>query len=399
MLPLVTRGHLLFVLALSACRAPAPATDIPPAPPGGAAAEASVGGGADDDFDDEGRARAARPASTKLDAITIPPRPDWTDRFAYTAPDQRRFNISRVMSTYGLDRAAAVEAQNVYRDLAVATPDAPLDDLLSAAITQVSKGGFEDKRDLVKLRDAKFIVAFDLDDTLYDQHVPDALVGTCSDFSFEAEGKTRHVKLVPGWEQTIRRINALGGAVVIFTANTDERSWANAQQWMLDGVPIVDSPLVSGFLTNSHLIQQEKSEGTGAGDPKKGHPVQEPSKDLRIFDETLTRAIIVDDNPKRLFQFANTRLFRKFHAALYCSASDPKVRKSYEQAMPQVLAEIEDSLAYMKSHPGVDFAAAYRPYTMTGQAVVALAIGTLKLSPKKAVEWVRAHPDLVDGDF
>ena len=73
--------------------------------------------------------------------------------------------------------------------------------------------------------------------------------------------------------------------------------------------------MVAGIMTNSHLIQQRKTEPPGSVDkPSKGRPVLKPSKDLRHFDPSLKNVIIVDDNPLRLFQFGNTRVFKKFHA-------------------------------------------------------------------------------------
>jgi hypothetical protein len=209
--------------------------------------------------------------------------------------------------------------------------------------------------------------------------------------------KTRYIKLVPGWDDALRRIDALGGTTVLFTANVDDSSWDNGRVWMLDGTPIVASPLVAGFLTNSHLVQQER--GEGVTDPRRGHPVQEPSKDLRLFDETLERAIIVDDNPTRLFQYANTRVFKKFDAAAMCGAKDRKVARAYAQALPRVVAEIEESLRWLDAHPDRTFADAYRPYTMMGQVAVRLARDTLGLRDKPAIAWVREHPDVVDPDF
>ncbi len=389
------RGLLLagFLVASSSCKKEA---TVPPEIPPPAAADATSpnhGGGSDDDdeFADDTPQTKTKVGfgSPKLDAITLAKRPDWTDKYAYSAPDQRRFKISKVMADYGLARDAAVEVQNLYRDLAVADPDANLDGLLAKAVSRVNQGEYEDRRDTERLAKAKFIVVFDLDSTLYDQHVPESIGERCHDIKLQAEGKTRYIKLVPGWDETIKRINALGGAVVLFTANTDERSWDNGRVWMLDGKPIVDSPLVAGFLTNSHLVQQSKDEGT---------PVQEPSKDLRIFDESLSRAIIVDDNPERLIQPANTRVFKKFNAESACTTEDPKVRKAYERALPAVLAEIEASVAYMDK-AGVSFAEAYRPYTAMGQVAVVWAMGALGLSEKKAIEWVRAHPTQVDPSF
>ena len=67
-----------------------------------------------------------------------------------------------------------------------------------------------------------------------------------------------------------------------------------------DGVPLTQSEHIAGIMTNSHLIRQEKTELRGARVKPRGRPVLE-MKDLRPFDESLERVIIVDDNPLRPF--------------------------------------------------------------------------------------------------
>ena len=115
-------------------------------------------------------------------------------------------------------------------------------------------------------------------------------------------GKMKYIYMVPGWQKTIKALVALGGKVVIFSANLDDTTLGNLSKIELDGKALTDSPLISGIMTNSHLIQQEKTEPPGSEKkPRKGRPVIEPSKDLRFFDELLSRVIIVDDNPLRLF--------------------------------------------------------------------------------------------------
>jgi hypothetical protein len=332
----------------------------------------------------------AKPATPELDAIVLPTRPAWTDKYAVEGPDQVRFHIGRTMARHGLDRAQAVEAQNHYRDLAHADPRGDLDALLQEAIRRARAHEYEDRRARERLAAARFIVAFDLDDTLYDQRVPLDLADTCADFVVEdAEGK-RAVKLVPGWDAALRRIEALGGAIVFFTANTDAKSWNNARAWMLEGKPITEHARLSGFLTNGHLVQQHKDEGD---------PVQEPSKDLRIVDESLRRTILVDDNLRRVVQFGHLRTFKKFHGADYCRSKDPAVRRTWDRAMPVLVAEIEDSVRYMDAHPGVDFATAYRPFTELGRVTVEAVREAHRWSQRKAITWVRAHPEAVDEDF
>lgn len=377
----VRSSPLILALWVAACGPPVTAAPAPRAPdPADPAAPAAP----------EARAPQPPSATPELDAITLPPRPAWTDKYFEAGPDQRRFEITLVMQRYGLTRAQAIEAQNHYRDLARAEPNTDLDALLAEAVTRAKAGRFEDRRDLEKLERAPFIVVFDLDDTLIDQYMPEGVGATCKDLDVVDAKGTRPVKLTPGWERAVRRIVELGGAVVLFSANTDDRTWGVGRAWMLGDEPIVQSELVSGFLTNSHLIQQHTREGD---------PVQEPSKDLRAFDESLRRAIIVDDNPKRIVQPANLRLFKKFHAEEYCGAADPAVRKAYAEALPRVVWEIEDSVRWMKAHPGTDFITAYRPFTALGQVATTFVQNTMGLSRQRAVDWLRRHPDFVDDDF
>jgi len=346
----------------------------------------------DDDEGDDDEAPASSAASAELAAITLPARPEWMDKYAYTSPDDRFFDIAALMQKHGLDRAHAVEVQNHFRDLTRADPDGDRGAQYAEALRRAKAGQFEDGRKLDRLAKAPFIVVFDLDETLYDQSIEDpAVAQACHDLEVTEDGAPpRHVKLTPGWADAIRRIDALGGAVVIFSANVDDRCYANARKWRLDGVPIHEHPLVAGFLTNSHLVLQPKQAGS---------PVVEPSKDLRIVDPTLTRAIIVDDNPLRLFQFRNTRVFKKFEADAYCTTKDAAAKQAFERALAEVVDEIEDSVVYMKAHPGVTFAQAYLPYTTLGRHAIDWLRAGGKRSEAKAIAHLRAHPELADEKF
>ena len=43
--------------------------------------------------------------------------------------------------------------------------------------------------------------------------------------------------------------------------------------------------------------------------------------------QTLARAILVDDNPLRAFQYANFLLVKKFDAGAYCTTKDAKLKR------------------------------------------------------------------------
>ena len=337
-------------------------------------------------------------SDAELDALTIPALPGWVDKYAETNKgDMRYFNISEVMKRCELGRYAAVELQNHYRDLSRATPEeAPLA-RFNKALKKIQAGEFESKLDLARLDKADFIVVLDLDETLYDQYYKAG--ADCSDAAFEVKGKPKHLKFVPGWRALIERVNALGGAVVIFSANVDDTNYQNLANWDFDGKPLYESPLVAGFFTNSHLVLQEKTEGPGEKSARKGRPVREPSKDLRLFDATLKKVIIVDDNPTRLFQFRNTRVFKKFDADLYCETQNAELKKAFDLAMPAVVKEIEESVEYMKANPGVDFVTAYLPYSSLGQITVQFLVSSNGWTPEASRAYVRTHPDIVDRKF
>lgn len=378
----------LALACLGACAKPVEGGAIPPA----AAAEPLELGDDDDDDDElDDDDDAPRPEGGELSAMTMPARPAWMDKYAGSAPDERFFDVAALMRAHGLDRAAAVELQNHFRDLTRQDPEGDRTAQYAEALRRAKAGQFEDGRDPARLAAAPFIVVFDLDETLYDQGITDPEVAkACHDLAVTDGSAQRLIKLTPGWADAIRRIHALGGAVVLFSANKDDLTWANARAWMLDGVPIHQHPAVAAFMTNSHLVLQPKQEGP---------PVVEPSKDLRIVDPSLERAIIVDDNPLRLFQFRNTRVFKKFQADAYCTTRDPATKQAYERALGVVVDEIEESLRYAKAHPGVTFAQAYLPYTTLGQHAVRWLVTGGKRSEKKAIAYLRAHPELADARF
>ncbi|MEE2787039.1 MAG: NIF family HAD-type phosphatase [Myxococcota bacterium] len=337
---------------------------------------------------------------TILDELSIPTLNEWTDRYADGKKgDVRFFNITRLMNKFGLSRLQAVELQNQYRDLTRAAPETSRVDALQTALDAVKKGELESGVDAQALAKAKFTIVFDLDDTLYDQYYPGG--ETCHGVAFKRQnGKMKYIQPIPGWTEAIKRIVALGGKVVLFSANLDETTLENLAQMKIDDVPLTQSPLISGIMTNSHLTQQEKTEPPGSRlTPRKGRPVIEPSKDLRHFDPSLERVIIVDDNPLRLFQYRNTRLFKKFHADDWCTTKDEVKKAAYDRAMLTVVKEIEESLAYMEANRDVNFATAYLPYSYLGRVAVQFVMDGKNWTRAQANAYVRTHPDVVDARF
>ena len=384
-----TSSLVLVLAGLGACAKPA-GSAIPPTAPSAPLELDEEADEGDEDGEDEDADEA--PANDgELARMTLPARPEWMDKYARTSPDERFFDIPALMQAHGLDRATAVELQNHFRDLTRQDPKGDRRAQYAEALRRAKAGEFEDGRDPKRLAEAPFIVVFDLDETLYDQGIHDAEVAkACHDVEVPVAGKEpRYIKLTPGWADAIHRIDALGGEVVLFSANVDDTTWANARAWMLDGVPIHQHPAVAAFMTNSHLVLQHK---------QTGQPVVEPSKDLRIVDPELSRAIIVDDNPLRLFQLRNTRIFKKFQADAYCVTKDAAARQAYERALEVVVDEIEESVRYMKAHPGVGFAQAYLPYTPLGRLAVDWLRATGR-SETKAIAYLRKHPELADERY
>ena len=325
-------------------------------------------------------------APSEFEQVTVPPRPDWTDKYAHlNVGDMRFFDIDGLMELHGLSRASALEVQNHFRDLS-RRGDGTADDWFSEALARAKKGEFEDRRDVEALSKAPFIVAFDLDETLYDQYYPPEIGKSCHDVAIPTEKGARYLQLAPGWDGAIRRIRELGGAVVLFSANTDDRTIENLKAMKLDGKPLTEHPDISAILTNSHLILQTKKRGT---------PVVEPSKDLRVFDETLTRIIIVDDNPTRLFQHDRVRVTPDLDAEVYCKSDTASpARRLIDRTLPEVVREIEESERY-RQKTGVDFATAFLPYSETGRRWVSMAVAA-GMSRGRAITWLREHPDAAD---
>ena len=337
--------------------------------------------------------------TSPLSDLSVPSLPEWTDRYADgKRGDVRFFNLTRLMTKFKLTRVQAVELQNQYRDLT--RKDAALigNRGFQQALAAVRASQFESKLDVAGLKAAKFIVVFDLDDTLFDQYRASA---DCHTHRFtKPDGGEKYVHMVPGWSEVIKRIIALGGKVVIFSANLDDRTIRLLSHVRLDDVPITESELISGIMTNSFLIQQEKTEPPGSlAKPRKGRPVIEPSKDLRFFDENLSKVIIVDDNPLRLFQFRHVRVFKKFPANRYCNANTPVEKSAIEKGLVVVSDEIRWAVEMSDANADISFADAYLPFTTLGQITTNWLVATQGWSLEKARQHVVKHPDLVDKRF
>ena len=374
------------------------------------------------------------PALTSLlEQATLPELPEWTDRWFDTkTSEQRHFAIDVLMRELDVDRAIAVELQNHHRDAMRADPGLDPRVAFTHAVAHARAGVFEDERARERLAAARVIVVFDLDETLYDQSSTLDVTGEAargctvlqvrpsqaSPGSPGAAGAARRVVLAPGWERAFDRIHALGGVVVLFTANLDDLTWDNLRRWSWREGTVLEHPAMAGVLTNSHLVRRSRHEpetveieDAAAG---RRRPVwMEPSKDLRIVDETLSRVVLVDDNPHRVAQLDRVRVAPKLDADVVCGGGGrgPASRRSTsprgggappvppgQPSLVTIVDEIEGSLRWAEEND-VSFAAAHLPYTLMGRVLVDEVQANLGWTRARAIEWVRRNPSRVARDF
>lgn len=341
------------------------------------------------------------PPTWPLGDVLLEPRPLWAAKYAKTREIQGPFlAIDAVMRTYDLDRGQAVEVQNQVRDAFRADPQADGDAVLDAALTAVRAGEHESGLDPAEAAAAEFIVVFDLDETLYDQRWDDEAVGaSCGDLTGTGGG-AKHIKRAPGWQTVFATVQGLGGKVAIFSAHLDEVTLGNTAPWTWEGTPLLDHPDVLGIFSNSYLVMQDKDATLPSGAKDRSGPVVEPSKDLRILDESLTRVILVDDNPTRVFQPRNLRTTQKFDGDRWCAGSTPpEERRMLANELVAVSDEIREAVTWWRAHEGTTFVDAYLPYTWLGQVTVDALIATHGWSRDEAIAYLRTHPDAAPHHF
>ena len=318
--------------------------------------------------------------------------PDWTDKYrGPNSGDMSYFKISALVKTLNLSRLQAIELQNHFRDL---TADGVISQkAFEQALERVRKFRFESRLDPKKLTSAPFIVVFDMDETLLQQYYSEWQKGPeYYDYKIEFRDGTRGVSMAPGWDKIIKTIKKRSGLVVIFSANTDDVVWKIVNTVTIDGEKL--SQYVDGVMTNSYLVLQGKYEWVPRN--KTGSPVVIPSKDLRFLDETLEKAIIVDDNPGPIIQDYNLRLPKKYQADQYYT--DETAKKAYDKQLSEVAAEIVESAGYAEKN-SIPFTQAYLPYTQLGQAALNWLVKSGIFTRTAAIEYIRSHPGIVDKKF
>lgn len=330
---------------------------------------------------------------TKYKEFTLPPLPDWTDKYADTNKgDMSYFMMSKLVSGLKLSWLQAVELQNHFRDLTAAGKKSKK--AFKEALARVRENRFESGIDPAKLASASFIVAIDMDETLLQQYYSSWHRGEkYYDYKITfADGSVRGVSMAPGWQTLLETIRRLGGLVILFSANTDDVVWKIANTVTIHGELL--SKYVDGVMTNNYLILQGKHEWVPPG--KTGDPVVVPSKDLRFLDKSLTRVIIIDDNPKRIIQNVCLRLPKKYEADPYYG--NRTAVSAYANQLPGIASEIAESSAYAKKN-NVSFGQAYLPYTQLGNVALHWLMDMKSLNRQGAIDYIRRHPDIVDKKF
>ena len=104
----------------------------------------------------------------------------------------------------------------------------------------------------------------------------------------------------------------------------------------------------------------------------------------------------MDDNPLRLFQFRNVRVFKKFHADDYCTTDNPVEKQAFEKGMDVVAEEIRWAAARSERSPKIDFVQAYLPFTTLGRITVSWLMATHGWPAEQAWSYVVENPMLVD---
>ncbi len=325
--------------------------------------------------------------------FTLIPLPSWTNKYAKTdLGDMSYFKMSALVETLNLTRLQAVELQNHFRDLTAG--GVPAQNAFTQALDRVRENRFESRLDPEKLKNAPFIVVFDVDETILQQYYTRWKEGSAYyDYKIVFSDGTRGISMAPGWQEIMKTIKKLGGLVVIYSANTDEAVWKIVNTVTIDEQKL--DTFVDGILTNNYLILQGKEEWVQSGKPL-NNPIVIPAKDLSFMDSTLSKIIIIDDNPIRIIQNLWLRLPKKYQADEYYSK--PEAAAVYQQQLLKIAAEIEESAAYAEKN-GISFSKAYLPYTQLGQVTLHWLIQSGSYTDDQAIDFIRKNPDIVDKNF
>jgi hypothetical protein len=363
-------------------------------------------------FGQSGALSAKEAVNTDASEYILEPMPAWYSE-RYT---RGHLDIARMIKD-GYTRLEAIEIQNQMKDLL--DNDAVYAELenqgksydmfkrkdifilqaLEMAIKSVKQNKYFESGFVPEpLKDNEFYVVFDLDETLlvqwyesgkkgpayYDYKVP--VVDNILRPIFTSPD---YFSLTPGFEKAIKEISQIPGnkGIIFFSAKLDVATKAAMDQIKIDGKPI--KSFIKGLFTRNYLIREQEP-------PKL-------AKDLRMFDETLKKVIIIDDNPSRILdrQKKNLREMPKYNPDEYLNAKnvtkDKKITDYFENILPVVVSEIKEAAEYSRKNK-IPFTDAYYPYTADAQAEL-LMFEKQGFSLEEATAQVRKNQKIFEPKF
>lgn len=372
----------------------------------------------------------------------------WMDKYYTDKGEKRFFNIDKLMQEQDLKRYQAVELQNRYRDIMLpiyrdnncdkshlsetdepynvkCVPEAVRSRVFAGILEQIKKqNNRKPSRDNVEsgwipehLEDVRFIVVFDLDETL-----------------FYHDRKKNILYLSPGWKAALNKVHDNHGKIIFFTAKPDIDTYRllnedvgqvtyDAEQikkpltpqlekkrWVISaGKPIKD--FVNGVFTNNHLtIYQATKEVTA--------PVLNPSKDLRLIDPSLKKVVIIDNDASRIWQLKNLRYVKPWiPRSVNKPEQDGVYNEFYKKRLIRAVDEIIESVEWMEHYNKgkhenekkslqdafLPYSYAARPTTQELAQVIfnrrTHNTSTVELKQdmawSEAVNYIRLHPEIV----
>lgn len=278
-------------------------------------------------------------------------------------------DIEKTMSALGVQRYEAHEIQNLMRDelekasggFSPLTQRPYLGAALGHAVERVTKNheiesGFKP----LTYADGDFVIALDLDETLlchwYEEGekqgtfvssprdvVPNSIDKATGDSLPEATivYSPRRVQIRPGVDEFMRDVAKLPGfrGFIVFTAKDDNAAVGLVRAWRAYRPDFWTN--VIAVLTRNHLRYDAS--------------VPKPSKDLRIFDESLTHVFLIDDNESRVMQKPLNYMIPKFNADAYlrslAAGGSREVKVLNEGLMPYITKTLSDCVASSRGVP------------------------------------------------
>ncbi len=341
--------------------------------------------------------------ATRLWDVAMMHPPKWVNLFSYKY-HRYAIDIRKLAEMEKMSLRDALEVQNHYYDFVMDRSNKTFPDIcFQKALARVKndKKKYENVWNQENIDKAKFIVVFDLDDTLLNQYYclgakgpayRDIVLGE-KNFRIDKDNPDWHdnyLKFTPGYKKIFERIKKLGGSVVLFTAKNDYMANKIYKLWMYDDKSHI-SEHIDGFMTKNHLTLVPGSKY------ERGHAY--PMKDMEIIDPTLTKIIIVDDSPSKTYQSIHVRFLQEYNPDIHLAEdTSDAVKKMYENLLPEIGNEIEESVKYMNANKDVTFNDAYKPYSLQGRVALNSLIAS-GLSKIEALKLLRRTKELIQDRF